>query len=304
MKALILGYGSIGMRHAGILLDMGVDVSVVSRRNIDYKKSYNSLSSALNEDKFDYIIVCSKTNEHYSDLIELKKLGYTKSILVEKPLFEKPYNYNYNNNNIFVGYNLRFTPLVEKLNEILSGKEILSVNAYVGSFLPDWRPNSDYRKSYSAKKAEGGGVLRDLSHELDYLLYLFGSCKKVTSLGGKLSQLDIDSDDIYTILMETAICPILSVHLNYLDRVPNRFIIVNTDKNTIKTDFISKTITIDDKKENFDYDRNLIYKRQHESMINKDYSRICSFDQGLEIVNLIQQIEKSAENNEGHWINN
>ena len=304
MKALILGYGSIGMRHAGILLDMGVDVSVVSRRNIDYKKSYNNLSSALNENKFDYIIVCSKTNEHHSDLIELKKLGYTKSILVEKPLFEKPYNYNYNNNNIFVGYNLRFTPLVEKLNEILSGKEILSVNAYVGSFLPDWRPNSDYRKSYSAKKAEGGGVLRDLSHELDYLLYLFGSCKKVTSLGGKLSQLDIDSDDIYTILMETAICPILSVHLNYLDRVPNRFIIVNTDKNTIKTDFISKTITIDDKKENFDYDRNLIYKRQHESMINKDYSRICSFDQGLEIVNLIQQIEKSAENNEGRWINN
>jgi len=304
VKALIVGYGSIGMRHAGILLDMGVDVSVFSRRNIDYKKSYNSLSSALNEDKFDYIIVCSKTNEHYSDLIELKKLGYTKSILVEKPLFEKPYNYNYNNNNIFVGYNLRFTPLVEKLNEILSGKEILSVNAYVGSFLPDWRPNSDYRKSYSAKKAEGGGVLRDLSHELDYLLYLFGSCKKVTSLGGKLSQLDIDSDDIYTILMETAICPILSVHLNYLDRVPNRFIIVNTDKNTIKTDFISKTITIDDKKENFDYDRNLIYKRQHESMINKDYSRICSFDQGLEIVNLIQQIEKSAENNEGRWINN
>jgi len=304
VKALILGYGSIGMRHAGILLDMGVDVSVVSRRNIDYKKSYNNLSSALNENKFDYIIVCSKTNEHHSDLIELKKLGYTKSILVEKPLFEKPYNYNYNNNNIFVGYNLRFTPLVEKLNEILSGKEILSVNAYVGSFLPDWRPNSDYRKSYSAKKAEGGGVLRDLSHELDYLLYLFGSCKKVTSLGGKLSQLDIDSDDIYTILMETAICPILSVHLNYLDRVPNRFIIVNTDKNTIKTDFISKTITIDDKKENFDYDRNLIYKRQHESMINKDYSRICSFDQGLEIVNLIQQIEKSAENNEGHWINN
>jgi len=304
VKALILGYGSIGMRHAGILLDMGVDVSVVSRRNIDYKKSYNNLSSALNENKFDYIIVCSKTNEHHSDLIELKKLGYTKSILVEKPLFEKPYNYNYNNNNIFVGYNLRFTPLVEKLNEILSGKEILSVNAYVGSFLPDWRPNSDYRKSYSAKKAEGGGVLRDLSHELDYLLYLFGSCKKVTSLGGKLSQLDIDSDDIYTILMETAICPILSVHLNYLDRVPNRFIIVNTDKNTIKTDFISKTITIDDKKENFDYDRNLIYKRQHESMINKDYSRICSFDQGLEIVNLIQQIEKSAENNEGRWINN
>ena len=155
MKALIIGYGSIGMRHTGVLLDMGVDVFVVSRRNIDYKKSYNNLSSALNENKFDYIVVCSKTNEHYSDLIELNKLGYTKNILVEKQLFEKPYSYDNNNNNIFVGYNLRFTPLVEKLNEILAGEEILSVNAYVGSFLPHWRPNSDYRKSYSAKKVEG-----------------------------------------------------------------------------------------------------------------------------------------------------
>ena len=304
MKALIIGYGSIGMRHAGILLDMGVDVYVVSRRDIDYKKSYYNLSSALNENKFDYIIVCSKTNEHYSNLIELRELGYTKSVLVEKPLFEKPYNYTNDNNKIFVGYNLRFTPIVEELHKILSGENILTVNAYVGSYLPDWRPKTDYRKSYSAKKAEGGGVLRDLSHELDYLLYLFGHCKKVTSLGGKLSQLDIDSDDIYTILMETAICPILSVHLNYLDRVPNRFIIVNTEKNTIKTDFISKTITIDDKKEYFDYERDMIYRKQHESMINKDYSRICSFDQGLEIVNLINQIEKSAGNNKGYWINN
>jgi len=292
------------MRHTGILLDMDVDVYVVSRRDIDYKKSYYNLSSALNENKFDYIIVCSKTNEHYSNLIELKELGYTKSILVEKPLFEKPYNYTNNNNKIFVGYNLRFTPLVEKLHKILLGEKLLSVNAYVGSYLPDWKPNSDYRKSYSAKKVEGGGVLRDLSHELDYLFYLFGSFKKLTSLGGKLSQLDIDSDDIYTILMETAICPILSVHLNYLDRVPNRFIIVNTEKNTIIADFINKTIKIDDKKEKFDYDRDMIYRKQHESVINKDYSRICSFDQGLEIVNLINKIEKSAGNNKGYWINN
>ena len=305
MKALVIGYGSIGTRHAKVLQSLGLDVYVVSRRKIKFKQSYTSISSAINDKSFDYIIIASKTNEHHSDLIELRSLGYKNSILIEKPLFEKPYNSITNNNhNIFVGYNLRFNPLFKKLQKIIYREKILSVIAYAGSYLPDWRPNSDYRKSYSAKKNEGGGVLRDLSHELDYLVYLLGAWESVTSLGGNFSQLGIDSDDIFSIMMKMNRCPIVSVHLNYLDRTPSRYVIVNTEQNTIKANFIEKTIKVDNQKEKFSYNRDMIYRRQHQAILDKDFSRNCTFEEGKNIVNLINNIEEIATSKTPLWIEN
>jgi len=305
LKALVIGCGSIGLRHVKILQNLGVEVYVVSRRETKFQQSYSSISLALKDNLFDYIIIASKTNEHYSDLLELLSLGYNNSILIEKPLFEKPYNISLDNtNNIYVGYNLRFSPVFEKLKLIISGQNILSVNAYAGSYLPEWRPNSDYQKSYSAKKNEGGGVLRDLSHELDYLVYMLGGWTSVTSLGGNFSQLEIDTDDIYSIIMKTNYCPVVSIHLNYLDRVPNRYVIVNTEKNTIKADFINKTIEIDNSKENYDYDRDIIYTKQHQAILNMDNSQICSFSEGVEIVNLINKIEKIGSSKTPIWIEN
>ena len=305
MKALVIGCGSIGLRHVKILQNLGVEVYVVSRRETKFQQSYSSISLALKDNLFDYIIIASKTNEHYSNLLELLSLGYNNSILIEKPLFEKPYNISLDNtNNIYVGYNLRFSPVFEKLKLIISGQNILSVNAYAGSYLPEWRPDSDYQKSYSAKKNEGGGVLRDLSHELDYLVYMLGGWISVTSLGGNFSQLEIDTDDIYSIMMKTNYCPVVSIHLNYLDRVPNRYVIVNTEKNTIKADFINKTIEIDNNRENYDYDRDIIYTKQHQAILNMDNSQICSFSEGVEIVNLINKIEKIGSSKTPIWIEN
>mgnify|MGYP000173204279 CR=1 FL=1 len=154
------------------------------------------------------------------------------------------------------------------------------------------------------KKNEGGGVLRDLSHELDYLVYLLGAWESVTSLGGNFSQLDIDTDDIYSIMMKTNYCPIVSIHLNYLDRIPKRFVIVNTEKNTIKADFINKTIEIDNSKENYDYDRDIIYTKQHQAILNMDNSQICSFSEGRAIVDLINEIEEIAKLKTPIWIEN
>ena len=305
MNALVVGYGSIGSRHVKVLKSLDVDVSVVSRRKVDYEQCWPSLSSAFKDNSFDYIVIASRTNEHHSDLLELFSLGYNSNILIEKPLFEKPYNILLDNtNNIYVGYNFRFNPVFQKLKTIISGQKILSVNAYAGSYLPEWRPNSDYRKSYSAKKNEGGGVLRDLSHELDYLVYMLGGWTSVTSLGGNFSQLDIDSDDIYSIMMKTNYCPVVSIHLNYLDRAPNRYVIVNTEKNTIKADFINKTIEIDNSKENYDYDRDIIYTKQHQAVLDKDYSQICSFSEGRAIVDLINEIEEIAKLKTPIWIEN
>ena len=305
MKVLVIGYGSIGSRHAKLLKGLGLEVYVVSRRKINFNQFYQSISLAIKDNSFDYIIVASKTNEHYSNLLELLSLGYSNSILIEKPLFHKPCNISLDNTeNIHVGYNLRFNPVFQKLKSIISGQKILSVNAYAGSYLPEWRPNSDYTKSYSANKSAGGGVLRDLSHELDYLVYMLNGWTSVTSLGGNFSRLDIDTDDIYSIMMKTNYCPIVSIHLNYLDRIPKRFVIVNTEKNTIKADFINKTIEVDNDKEYFDYDRDIIYTKQHQAVLDKDYSQICSFSEGRAIVDLINKIEEIAKSKTPIWIEN
>ena len=74
----------------------------------------------------------------------------------------------------------------------------------------------------------------------------------------------------------------------------NRYVIVNTEKNTIKADFVNKTIKVDNDKESFDYDRDLIYANQHKAVLNNDYSKICSFSEGNNIVDLINNIEEIA----------
>ena len=104
------------------------------------------------------------------------------------------------------------------------------MNVYAGQYLPHWRPNIDYRDSYSSKKSQGGGVLLDLSHEIDYLNWLLDGTEEVMAVGGKLSALEIDSDDLYQISLKTKKCDLVQVELNYIDKVLRRYIIINTDK--------------------------------------------------------------------------
>ena len=101
-------------------------------------------------------------------------------------------------------------------------EKILSAHAHVGEWLPGWRPGRDYRDSNSAKKSDGGGVLRDLSHEIDYVLWLFGACRQLVAVAGHSSSLEIDSEDQASLLMKMESDSTVYVHLNYLDRPARR----------------------------------------------------------------------------------
>ena len=117
-----------------------------------------------------------------------KKNCKNKFVLVEKPLFSKPNKINIKKNKYYVGYNLRFNPIINFLKKKIKSKKIWSVNIFCGSYLPNWRNNIDYRKSSSAKKHLGGGVLLDLSHELDYVQWLFGKIEIEHCKSKKLSK--------------------------------------------------------------------------------------------------------------------
>jgi predicted dehydrogenase len=104
-----------------------------------------------------------------------------------------------------LGYNLRFSPSLNHFKAYLSegrvGK-IFSVRSEVGQYLPSWRPQADYRKGVSARRELGGGVLLELSHDLDYLRWIFGEVLSAQVLASKQSDLEIDVEDTAHVLLK------------------------------------------------------------------------------------------------------
>lgn len=296
MNCLIIGYGSIGARHANILKDMGHSVHVVSKRDVTDFPCYKLIKEALQNTNFDYVIIANETYNHYNSFIELNELRYSGKLLIEKPVFLEPSPIPQSGyENVLVAYNLRFHPVIQKLHAFLKDKEIYSVQIYVGRYLPDWRPGSDYTKCYSASKDMGGGVLRDLSHELDYINWIAGGWKRVAAIGGKFSDLQINSDDVFVLLLEMENCPVASVQMNYLDRIARREIIVNLKDHSIKADLIGNILEIDGKVSEFKVEINRTYTMQHNAILNGDYSIACTLKQGIDVLNLIHAAELTTE---------
>lgn len=301
MNALVIGYGSIGQRHVRLLNELNCKTAVISKRQIDYSPLYSEIKDGLAGHKPEYVVIANSTGEHARTYAELADLEYNGIVLVEKPVFHCFQERISNNfSQTYVAYNLRFHPVIHWLKAILAGEKIISVLAYVGQYLPDWRPQRDYRQSYSAKKEQGGGVLRDISHEIDYLLWLLGGWIRLSSQGGHFSPLEINSEDVISFIMETPLCPVVSVQLNYLDRMSRRFIIVNTAEHTIEVNLIRGTVTIDSIIEKLNIEKDITYRQMHQSILQGNCDSLCSFEEGVEVMRLIEAVEISIK--QKRWV--
>lgn len=301
VNALIIGFGSIGIRHARILTELGCSTAVLSRRTIDVPLAFADLAQALAIHMPEYIVIANETGQHYSTLVELARREYQGTLLIEKPLFDHGQSIPAHAfRQAYVAYNLRFHPIISRLKAIVDSEQVLSVQAYVGQYLPAWRPDTDYRLSYSADGNRGGGVLRDLSHELDYLNWMLGGWESVTALGGHVSSLEISSDDAFSLLMKTPKCPIVSVQLNYLDRRARRSIIINTDNHTFEADLIAGTLAIDHVIESIPVARDATYRAMHQTILEGQADAACSLLEGMETLALIDAAVQAVEKNE--WV--
>jgi predicted dehydrogenase len=295
MNCLIIGFGSIGQRHARILRGLGHQISVVSSQRVDQFPSFSNIHDAIYSADFEYVIISNKTNEHYQTLKSLLSTGFKNSILIEKPVFDRQYKiFDQSTPDIFIGYNLRFHPILQDIRNLIMDKEIYSMHVYCGQYLPEWRPGRDYSQCYSALKKSGGGVLRDLSHELDYITWLTGEWKQVTAIGGKISDLVIDSDDVYCVLAETKRCPAVSLQINYLDLKAKRVIIINADGLSLQADLIGNTLTYGNEIKHYDLTRDTTYIEQHKNIINGCRDVACTFEQGMDVLHLIECIEEAS----------
>ena len=209
-KVLLIGLGSIGKKHIQILKTIKPSVKVYRLlRNSSQKKRFPgideniySLDEALNKD-LDMAIISSPSSEHLKYVLPLAHSGV--NLLIEKPLSNSLKKIdlikdikNKFSIKILTGYNLRF---LKSLNffkrKIQSGYigKINSLESKVGQNLISWRKNQDYKKTVSAIESLGGGVLLELSHEIDYLNWIFGKLDWVSAHVEKSSDMEIKVED-------------------------------------------------------------------------------------------------------------
>ncbi len=238
MKFLVVGCGTIGKRHmknlnalnAGELIAYrtGKEGSAEIEREFNVKIFYD-YDKALKE-KPDAVLITNPTSLHIQAAMKAAKAG--THLFIEKPI-------SHNMKNVdklieivkkkklvtLVGYDLRFSPSIKKIKELLEKNaigKIISARIQVGGFMPRWRQGKDYRKVYSSRKELGGGVILDLSHEIDYARWFFGDVKEVFCYAEKLSNLEINVEDTAEMLLKFKSGVLGEVHMDYIQKVTNR----------------------------------------------------------------------------------
>lgn len=301
ISALVIGYGSIGKRHAELLNEMSEisHVKILSNQSGLPFETIKSLEEipGLNPD---YIIISSITALHYEQLAFLEKNLKGKKILVEKPLFDAFKDLEVKNNQVFVGYTLRCHPLLRLIREKIVNKEIWSANIFCGGYLPEWYTKKDYRKSYSASKKAGGGVLLDISHELDYINWLCGRIEPEFTKNKKISNLEIDSDDFLLLSGYTERDVHVNISLNYFTRKSVRQIIIDGEGISLNADLLRNTITIHDDGISSDYSwpnfsKNDMYITQHKELLLNETFWLCNYEEGQETMRLIEKIRSYSK---------
>lgn len=236
MKILMVGCGSIGKRHCRNIIKYVTENKI--ELELDFLRSSNSKlpddilektskqCSNINElnDKYNAIFITNPTSLHYETLLKLN--DYSDNFFIEKPVFDKtdlditPFQSSMKN--YYVACPLRYTQVLLAAKDFVNENKIFSVRAISSSYLPDWRPGTDYRNTYSAHKDLGGGVLIDLIHEWDYLFSFFGTPISVQKFYGKYSDLEIDSEDLAVYIAKYNNF-LLELHLDYCGKQTRRY---------------------------------------------------------------------------------
>jgi predicted dehydrogenase len=139
-----------------------------------------------------------------------------------------------------VGCNMRFHPglrMIKRLLEEESIGQVVAIRVEGGQYLPDWHPWEDYRQGYSARLDLGGGVILDGIHELDYIRWILGEIHTVACFAGKLSRLEIETEDTAAILLRFTNFCIGEVHLDYVQRAYSRTCHIIGDQGTIRWNY-------------------------------------------------------------------
>lgn len=308
MNIIFFGLGSIGQRHLRLLRGLFPDycyyafkrgIEPCAKEGVQYVYSWDEIEQV----GADLAIISNPTCKHIETALACasKKIN----LFIEKPISggmqgikELIATVAKNDLKVMVGYNLRFHPVIAKARAFVENRNhrIISFSAYCGSFLPDWR-DSDYKITYSGKKDLGGGVLLDLSHEIDYCKWIFGKPKKVLGIYGKYSSLEIDVEDNAEIILQYE-DKVGTIHLDFNRIVPRRDIEIQADSSVYQGDLITgrwKIFSKDNLVEGqFNLAPDLTYTKQLHNInavLKNNKLPLCDLNDAVETLQLVLAIK-------------
>lgn len=238
MRILIVGLGSIGRRHLGNILSRSdCEVAVCRRSSEDARATQREFGIDafvdLSQSKAwqpDCVLIANPTSLHLE--VAQWAIDHNCHVLIEKPIAHTREGLDLllsraeqQNLCVAIACNLRFHPaLIAIRDAIVQGRigRLLSVRAEVGTYLPSWHPQTDYRTEYSARADQGGGALLTLIHELDYVYWIAGDILQTMGWRTKISDLELSVDDIAEMVCRHKSGVISSIHMDFFDRAYNR----------------------------------------------------------------------------------
>jgi predicted dehydrogenase len=253
VRALIVGLGSIGRRHARNWSALGYGPpAICHQRNGPQPeplgiqaREYWDLELALEREQPDVVLVTNPTSLHVPAAGQAVEAG--AHVLVEKPLASSIEGVaelleaaRTRGKAIMVAYNLRFHPGLARMQALVQQHaigRIVSARAEAGEYLPDWHPWEDYRQAYSARADLGGGAVLTFSHELDALCWLLGAPRTVTARIKHASSLEIDVEDTAEIILDFESNTLGSVHVDYVRRAARRTIELVGENGILRWDY-------------------------------------------------------------------
>ena len=322
MKFLIVGCGSIGTRHLKNLKSISTGEIIAYRtrkkkvkqlENESYVKTYSDLTEALDQNP-DAVLVTNPTGLHMQSALAAANQGC--HLFIEKPISNTLDGIDEFMNVVkkrklvvLIGCNLRFHPCLQFIKKLLDEKRIgkvISTRVQMGQYLPDWHPWEDYRNMYSSSEELGGGIILDAIHELDYIRWLLGDISEVFSFSDKLSDLDIDTEDVAEILLRFKSGAIGEVHLDYIQRHPSRSceiigdggsIVWNLNEGTVKVYTAEKKKwEVFEQPKGYDMNQTYIDEMTHFiSCIEENKETLIGITDGLEVLKIALAAKKSAK---------
>ena len=315
-RVLVCALGSIGRKYVKLLGKMWPGSELAALRsgktttdNCQLENIFFSLQEGMKWGP-ELVIVTSPAPSHLMHALYFAKEDVP--VLIEKPLGsgdEAPDQWEElltlsQRHKLGVGYVLRNDPCATYLkNAIKLGDlgKLISASFICGSWLPDWRQGGDYRHSVTARRSLGGGALLELSHEIDMALYLLGDLEIESSWWGKISTLELDTEDKSIIIAKNRSSCMVEISLDICTYPPKRSVCLRGELGSLEWDLLNGTIRSEKRgHESEVHQLGISADERFETQIKVFWNMdkggtadFCSVEEGLKVMRLVNIVKSN-----------